>query len=110
MSKTEKKGSRGELTAEAIALGNKLLGFDMTKDELRMLPYIQYCVMNFGKMEVRCINGEDRKILSKFQKLGFLSRHLRSTGDVIDIRVTKEFWDKMNQILWLTYAGNQEDL
>jgi hypothetical protein len=103
-------GNRGELTGEAIALGNKLLGFDMTKDELRMLPFIQYCVMNSGAMDVSRINGEDRAILSNFLKLGFLTQHLRSTGDVIDVRVTKDFWDKMNEILWLTYAGNLKDL
>lgn len=94
---------RGQITEEVKNVCIELFGNELTRDELYMLPYIQYCVMNRGIMDASKINGEDRKILSAWEKAGYLNRHMTLDGR-IHISVTKEFWDKMCEVLFVSYV------
>lgn len=65
---------------------------------LRLLPYLQYCVMNEARIDRARINDDDRYWLKRWTNEGRINWHAPH------IEVTKDFWDVMCQILWLTYA------
>lgn len=44
------------------------------------------------------VNGEERLILQKWTQLGFLK------SPSTELQISKEFWDGMNEILWLGYV------
>jgi hypothetical protein len=94
--------SRGVLTDE---VKNKAKGFfqqeDFTAQELRLLPYIQYQLMNSQKINPANINPQERHILQKWRDAGHL------TFGMSELTVTREFWDFMNDVLWDTYVESQ---
>ena len=38
--------SRGQLTDEVKKVSKDKLGYEISLDELRLMPYLQYCLMN----------------------------------------------------------------
>lgn len=64
--------SRGMLTEEIENKSNELFGYKFNQRELRLLPYVQYCVLNNMNISPDKVNGEERLILQKWTQLGFL--------------------------------------
>jgi hypothetical protein len=91
---------RGALTAEARYVAISRLDWDINTEQLRLLPYIQYLLMNDQGLEPSRISAEERPILAMFRERGWLEG-----GASRKLKVTKEFWDAMNEILWLTYVN-----
>lgn len=89
---------RGILTPEISSLAKKLLGHEIDVTELRLMPYVQYVMINEQKLDLNKINEEDRSILSKWRKKEFI------TGGASHMTVTKKFWDAMNEIIYLSYV------
>lgn len=89
---------RGVLTEEIKALSNELLGYEITQKELRLMPYIQYCVLNSQNIDIGKVNAEERKILQSWKEKKYID------SPASDLRVTKEFWDIVNEILWVGYV------
>ena len=58
---------RGVLTPEVQEVANNLLGYELTVRELRLMPYLQYTVMNDKRINPNHINPEEREILSKWR-------------------------------------------
>ena len=79
---------RGVLTPEVQEAAKNLLGYELTVRELRLMPYLQYTVMNDKRINPNHINLEEREILSKWR----------------DVNVTKWFWLAMNEILFVAYV------
>jgi len=95
--------SRGQLTTEIELKALELLDINgLTRDEFRLMPYLQYTLMNTKRFNPERLNGSDRNILSDWRKLGWLRGGVGS-----EVSVTKEFWDAMNEILWLGYAKGE---
>ena len=89
---------RGELTKNVIVKSKELLGYEIDTVELRLMPYIQYTMMNNQSIDPNSINAEDRKVLSKWRKSGHIE------GGVSGLAITKEFWDIINELLFMSYV------
>ena len=90
-------GTRGMLTKEVKAVSKKLLGYSITLKELRLIPYVQYVMVNDQRIEREKINDEERDILDGWETKGFLNR---DDG----LSITKKFWDAMCEILYVSYV------
>ena len=77
----------------------EFLGEEMTVRQLRMIPYIQYCLTNNQNIDPNKINADERAVLMDWQEKGYLERP--STA----LAVTKAFWDFMNEVLWVSYVN-----
>ena len=89
---------RGILTPEIVELGKELLGEELTTRALRLLPFIQYTIMNSKIMDQRSINSEERDTIGSWTQKGFISFHNNK------LKVSREFYDAMNEILWQSYV------
>ena len=89
---------RGELTDRVKAKSKELLGYEMDVTELRLMPYVHYQMMNEQRIDPRKVNGDDRKILSKWRTAGHIE------GGASGLSMTKEFWLILNEILFLSYV------
>lgn len=96
---------RGQLTKQIEELSEKLLGYSITQTELRLMPYFQYLATNNKDVSPSSISPRERKVISEWRKKGWVA-------DVsTDLTLSKEFWDAINQLLWLAYVDyeNQPD-
>jgi len=89
---------RGQLTDRVKEKSKELLGYEIEQVELRLMPYIKYQMMNEQKLNTNVINGPERKILSKWRELGHIE------GGASGLKITKAFWDIINEILFLSYV------
>ena len=89
---------RGALTDAIRTKSQELLGYAISVRELRLLPYIQYTMMNDQKLDPQRINAEERGILSYWRQRGFIK------GGAAGLSITKAFWDAMNEILFMAYV------
>ena len=94
--------SRGKLTDEVKAKALEVLGYEIDQVELRLFPYAQYVMMNDQKLDPNKISREERTILSKWREKGFME------GGAGGMAITKEFWDAMGEILWISYVAGSE--
>ena len=96
--------ARGVMTAEvrdkAFDLGFK--NFD--QNYLRLMPYLQYQLVNHRRIDPSVINNREREILSEWREEGRLEG-----GAGSDLHVTKEMWDAMHELLWIAYARGESE-
>lgn len=59
---------RGQLTDRIKEKSLELLGYEITQKELRLIPYLQYQMVNEQKIDPRKIDEEEREILSKWRE------------------------------------------
>lgn len=91
--------SRGKVTDAVTEAANRLLGIDeITTQELRLMPYVQYVMMNEQRLDPNKINAAERKILGRWKEAGWIE------GGAGGMAITKEFWDALSEILWLSYV------
>jgi hypothetical protein len=89
---------RGQLNETAQAAAKKHLGREITLGELRLMPYVQYVMMNSQVIEPRHIGDGEREILAHWKKEGHIE------GGASGLAITREFWDAINNILFETYV------
>ena len=91
--------SRGMITEAIQVKAQETLGRDITQEELRLVPYVQYLLCNSGKLDPNRINQKEREIWSAWRTAGYV------TGGAAErLRcVSKPFWDLMCLILWESY-------
>jgi hypothetical protein len=89
---------RGSLSRKCSDKSKEVLGREITLTELRLMPYIQYTMMNEQKLDPRKINQDEREVLSLWKKEGHIE------GGITGLRITKNFWDAINEILWISYV------
>lgn len=94
---TEKQG-RGVLTARIKEASKRLMGYEMTVRELRLMPHIQHTMVNTQKIDPQKCNGEERVILQKWRDAGYIE------GGASGLQITKEFWSIINEIIYLGYV------
>jgi len=93
---------RGQLTAEIVKKA-KSLGLDnFTQRELRLIPYVQWCVTNDENINPARIDKDERKILSKWREEDLI------TGGANNLNVSKDFWDAMCELIWLGYVDYEK--
>lgn len=92
---------RGELTERVSKVAMETLGWQITHDELRLVPYLHFSLVNAQRLDPSRIKPCEREVLSLWRERGWLV----SGGAGGDLVVTKEFWDAMNEILWVSYVA-----
>jgi hypothetical protein len=90
---------RGVMTKEIRTVARDKLGIDLTVRQLRLMPHLQFIVMNNKRINPNMINQEEREILSDWRK-----REWVYGGAGSDFGMSKEFWDALCEIMWLGYA------
>ena len=93
---------RGVLTEEIQNEAKKFLNREIDTTELRLYPYIDFCIKNGGYYDRSKILSEERHILSKLKDEG----HLEMNGCFY---VTLEFYNYMNRVLWLSYVETKKE-
>lgn len=92
---------RGQVTDEVKRVAAQTLGIqDIGTIELRLMPYIQWVMMNGQRVEPAKVNAAERRILSRWREAGWIE------GGASGLSITKEFWDGINQILWVSYVAH----
>ncbi len=94
---------RGQLTQKIKDKSRELLGYEITQRELRLMPYVQYVMINDQKIEPRKVNSEEREILSKWRERGFIE------GGAAGMAISEEFWNALHAILFLGYVAYREE-
>jgi len=89
---------RGVLTDEIKKKSKDMVGYEISQRELRLLPYIQYVMTNEQRIDPNRINQEEREILSKWRKKGFIE------GGASGLSITKKFWDFVCEAVFLGYV------
>ena len=94
---------RGEVTKRIRARSVQLLGYPITTEELRLMPYLMYVMVNEHVIDSRKLNNDEHDILDKW----------RDAGHVLDttsgrIKVTEEFWGFLCELIWLGYVDLRE--
>ncbi len=89
---------RGALTEKIQKIAKKHLKRKITIRELRLLPYIQFVMMNEQRLDIARINGEERKILALWKKEDLIE------GGAGGLSICKDFWNFMNEVLWEGYV------
>lgn len=93
---TEQK--RGQLTERIKTRSLELLGYEIEKVELRLMPYIIHVMMNEQRIEPIKINQGEREILKKWREMGHIE------GGATGLSLTKEFWDICCELTFLGYV------
>lgn len=89
----------GRICQEIIHEAKEALGIDnMGVVEFRLMPYIQYLVINNQNIDPQRINAEERAILATWRKLGWIE------GGARDLKINHKFWVGINKILWEGYV------
>jgi len=89
---------RGELTDRIKKKSLELFGYEIDTTELRLMPYIQYVMVNEQKIDINKINSVEREILSKWRKAGYIE------GGASGLKITEDFWNKIIKIIFLGYV------
>jgi hypothetical protein len=95
---------RGMLTREVQFAALAHLGEEITRTELRLMPYIQFLMVNTQKVEPNKITSIERGILQKWREAGYIE------GGAGGLRISKDFWDAIHEILWVGYVACDEAL
>jgi len=93
----ERQG-RGQLTDRIKEKSKELLGYEITTEQLRLLPYINHTMTNTHKLNPSKITQKEREFISKLRSEGHIE------GGVGGMRITKNFWLIMNELLFLGYV------
>ena len=91
---------RGELTDEIKDVSVLRIGREISQEELRFIPYIQYLMVNGQKLDPNKISSVERKIWTNWKKEGFVD------GGMTGMKVSQKFWTLMLEVLWFGYVGD----
>lgn len=96
------KFKRGCLTDEVKKLSKDLFGYEISREELRLMPYVFTRLLDNVRIERERISREENRILNEWERKKFI--HIES--DVKGRRVfsTVLFYEAMSKILMVGYA------
>lgn len=95
--------SRGRISDDVQKLAKEFLGREITDRELRLYPYIDYILKNWQKWSEPNINLEEHQIIVKL----IMEGHVKVKEE--KIYVSKDFYDFISQVLWLSYVSLKTD-
>lgn len=95
--------TRGILTDAIKARSVKLLGYEISVTELRLMPYIMHVMMNDQYIDPTKINTPERRMLSKWREAGHIE------GGVSWLTVTKKFWMICSELVWMAYLNYEKE-
>lgn len=89
---------RGQLTDRIKEKSRELFSCEFTQEELRLLPYIQYLMVNEQRIEPTSVSVDEQIILDKWREIGYIKD---GSGG---LSITKEFWNKICELIFLGYV------
>jgi hypothetical protein len=95
--------ARGILTTRVKKMSKKFLGRKIDTTELRLMPYLQYTMMNNQRLDVNKVNQEERDILRLLKDAGHIE------GGAGGLSMTRDYWDFINDVLWYSYVIQEDD-
>lgn len=95
---------RGELTQKIKNESIKLIGYEIKKDELKLIPYLHHCLINFCFLDNNKINYNEHKILCEWDRKNFIN-FIPAESKVI--LMDKDFWNFMNKMLYMSYVNQK---
>lgn len=93
---------RGQLTDRVKEASRHVLGYEISREELRLMAYVQFVMMNEQRLDPAKVSGEERLILAKWRKAEYIE------GGASGMSVSKKFWDAMCEILWHGYVDYED--
>ena len=91
--------SRGVLTDKVKKVSKEQFGYEINVRQLRLLPYLQYCLINNQRMDNRHLNTEECDILDAWVMEGFII----DWHDVPEI--SKKFYHIICEMLLISYCS-----
>lgn len=95
--------SRGALNEDVQKLSKDFLGRDLSLNELRLFPYIDYCLKNFGRYDPLKMNKKEIQIFHKYAEK--YPQHFAFS--IREIAISKEFYQFIQDVLWISFVGNK---
>lgn len=92
--------NRGQLTPQIQELAKKHFNREITVAELRLMPYIDYLLKNEQKIKPEQVNGAERDVLRIWKDAGYMD------GGMTGIAVTREFFNILQEFLWVAYVAH----
>ena len=89
---------RGVITEKIKKISVAFLGREITIQELRLYPYIQYTLMNGKMIDRQKVNSGEHAVIGTLESEG----HLRFVNS--QLHITEEFWNYMNKVLFQAYV------
>ncbi len=91
---------RGVLTDKIQAVAVATMGREINTTELRMMPYVQYLMVNDQRIDPNKCNGDDRLVLKLWRKEGHIE------GGASGLYITRDFWNTINNLIWHAYVAS----
>lgn len=91
--------NRGCITDEIQKLARDYLGREITTRELRLYPFIDYCLKNGGYMSRDKIDDEEVDIIHSYDEKTQLKRDFQGY-----IWVSESFYNYIQSVLWHSYV------
>ena len=95
---------RGTITENIRTICEKHNIEEINETQLRLLPYIQYLIINHMGLEPLKINSDERGYIIKWKDKGYLQGGMRG------FEISKQFWDFINDCLWESYVTEDHKL
>ena len=73
--------------------------FNLTSEELRLMPYLSYCLQNMMPVDPNKMTQAEKEILQKWHDEGKITFSMTEP-----CTATKEFWMEMSEILYYGYV------
>lgn len=116
---------RGQLTDRIKEKAIELLGYEISREELRLMVYLQYEITNSQKIELTNINEEEFEILMQWHRANYITLFLGENFDVSEVfssqrflnginsqkvkfQITKNFWDIICELIYLGYVDLED--
>ena len=77
--------------------------FNLTSEELRLMPYLSYCLQNMMPVDPNKMTQAEREILQKWRDEGKITFSMTKP-----CTATKEFWMEMSEILYYGYVPEKD--
>lgn len=95
---------RGRITKQTKQIAKDLLGIEnLSAKELRLMPYLQYIMMNEQTLKYGKISIEEEDILKKWEGKGWIS-----IDKGYKLSISKIFYDALCQLMWESYINVKE--
>ena len=92
---------RGVLTKEVQEIAKKHIGREIDITELRLIPYIQYVMVNMQRLDISTIKQDERVILRKWKDAKLID------GGASGLSITEDFWNFMCEVLFQSYVKQE---
>jgi hypothetical protein len=100
---------RSGLTNEIQALAIEFLGREITEEEIRLYPYLDYVSKNDCKLDFDRVRKEERDILERLRDEGRIKYDHAGERGVYWFAISEGFYFFIQRVLWIAVANYYYD-